>query len=71
MATSHGSNRDTGSSQMTVITDMTEEEYKYLVNLIVDHREQYILLMETCGEVKRHRTWLHLLGLLETWNMVE
>ena len=56
---------------MTVLDNMNEDEYRYLVNLIVDHREHYILLMETGFEDTKHRTWLHLLGLLETWNIIE
>lgn len=56
---------------MTVLDNITEEEYKYLVNLIVDHREHYMFLMETGLEDTKHRTWLHLLGLLETWGMIE
>jgi len=56
---------------MTALDNMTEEEYKYLVNLIVDHREYYTSLMKSDSNHLKHLTWLHLLGLLETWNMIE
>lgn len=56
---------------MTVIDNMSEEEYRYLVDLISNHREHYISLMKSNSEHLRHLTWLHFLGLLETWNIVE
>jgi len=62
---------------MTAIDNMTEEEYEYLVNIVVEYREHYIGMMTKDhippfrDRLIKHRTWLHLLGLIETWNIVE
>ena len=52
-----------------------DKEYRYLVNMTIDSQEHFVKLLKGFhGQHDygaKHRTWLHLLGLLETWDLVE
>jgi len=51
--------------------EMTEEDQKILVNLAIYHQQHYIESIRTGPDYVRRLMWLHLLGLLETWDMTE
>ena len=76
MVTSYGLNRNMGLKSMID----KENEYRRLVDITVDSQEQFVHALKTgCRRYDRHHyystqwkhdTWLHLMGLIETWDMV-
>jgi len=75
MVTSYGLSRNTGHD---VMIDR-ENEYRRLVEITIDNQEQFISALKTgCRRYDqhyyrrtrwKHDTWLHLMGLIETWDI--
>lgn len=57
-------------------TQYKEEHYKSMINIAIDSQDYLISVLTKRHDEKysyhysKHRTWLHLIGLLETWNIV-
>lgn len=75
MATPYGLNRHMVRNIMD-----RENEYRRLVEITIDSQEQFVSALKTgCRRYDhfyyyskqwKHDTWLHLMGLIETWDMV-
>ncbi len=48
------------------------KEYRDLVRMTLDSQKHFtsLLMYDHPNERVRHGTWLHLVGLIETWDMV-
>lgn len=67
MATSYGFNRNTSYEKMT---DIDKEYREFVEQEIHDIDDNVYFLTNNIYEPIHHHTWLHLMGLIETWDIV-
>lgn len=50
------------------------DDYEGLVRMTVDNHEHFIALLNGVfivrSDLEKHYTWLHVMGLIETWDLV-